>query len=74
VLPVVAHHLWQYLKHPDPAVVIVVFVVYIGFVLPMFSQQAEQLLVKGRSRIHLLTRMYDQRATDTDTDTDGAAT
>ena len=61
----------QYLKHPDPVVVLMLFVVYVGFVLPVFSQQAERLLVKGRTRLVVLTRMYDRRLDDTDTaDTD----
>jgi hypothetical protein len=52
---------------------------YIGVIVPLFSRQAEQLIVRGRSKLHLLSRLYDARHSSRgggnagDTDTDASA-
>ncbi len=42
---------------------------YIGVIIPLFSRQAELLIEKGRTKLHVLSRLYD-RVVDTDQDTD----
>jgi hypothetical protein len=68
VLPVLAHYVWSYLRNPDPMLIIVVFALYVGVVLPRVSHQAERLLSRTRLRLRVLGRAYDLGDTGTDTE------
>ena len=50
---------------------------YIGVIIPLFSRQAERLIIRGRSKLHVLSRLYDSRLGSSrgggDTDTDASA-